>query len=63
MGPLRIGNNISYAWDGTDQFGDRLAKALISRVILDEPQDKFARRPTGGDKAFKKDWGKLVLLR
>ncbi|MBC7921255.1 MAG: hypothetical protein H7Z75_09215, partial [Ferruginibacter sp.] len=26
LGPLRIGNNVSaYAWDGTDEFGDKLA--------------------------------------
>ena len=65
LGPLRIGNNISqYAWDGTDEYGDKLANGTyLYRVILDEPQDKFSRRPTSGDKAFKKDWGKLVILR
>jgi hypothetical protein len=65
LGPLRIGNNISqYAWDGTDEYGDKLANGTyLYRVILDEPQDKFSRRPTAGDKAFKKDWGKLVILR
>jgi hypothetical protein len=65
LGPLRIGNNISeYAWDGTDQFGDRLANGTyLYRVMLDDPQDKFSRRATAGDQAFKKDWGKIVLLR
>jgi hypothetical protein len=65
LGPLRIGNNISqYAWDGTDEFGDKLANGTyLYRVILDDPQDKFSRRATAGDRAFKKDWGKLVLLR
>jgi hypothetical protein len=65
LGPLRIGNNISeYAWDGTDQFGDRLANGTyLYRVMLDDPQDKFKRRATAGDQAFKKDWGKIVLLR
>src|SRR5690606_21143157 len=29
LGPIRIGNNISdYAWDGRDQFGDRLANGV-----------------------------------
>ena len=65
LGPLRIGNNITeYAWDGTDEFGDRLANGTyLYRVILDDPTDKFSRRATAGDRAFKKDWGKLVLLR
>ncbi|UOG73497.1 C25 family cysteine peptidase [Hymenobacter tibetensis] len=65
LGPLRIGNNITdYSWDGTDEFGDRLANGTyLYRVILDDPQDQFGRRATAGDKAFKKEWGKLVLLR
>ncbi|ALD20604.1 hypothetical protein AM218_04415 [Hymenobacter sp. DG25A] len=64
LGPLHIGNNISqFAWDGTDEFGDRLANGTyLYRVIMDQP-GQFERRRTAGDKAFKKDWGKLVLLR
>ncbi|OWP62763.1 hypothetical protein CDA63_12705 [Hymenobacter amundsenii] len=65
LGPLRIGNNISeYAWDGTDDFGDRLANGTyLYRVVLDDPNGEFKQRTTAADKAFKKDWGKLVLLR
>ncbi len=65
LGPLRIGNNISeYAWDGTDEFGDRLANGTyLYRVVLDDPNGEFKQRATAADKAFKKDWGKLVLLR
>jgi flagellar hook assembly protein FlgD len=65
LGPLRIGNNITeYAWDGTDNFGDRLANGTyIYRVVLDDAQGEFRHRRTAGDQAFKKDWGKLVLLR
>ncbi|GAB3290167.1 putative type IX secretion system sortase PorU2 [Hymenobacter tenuis] len=65
LGPLRIGNNMTeYAWDGTDTYGDRLANGTyLYRVILDDPEGKFKQRTTAGDKAFKKDWGKLVLLR
>ncbi|WP_162303573.1 C25 family cysteine peptidase [Hymenobacter sediminis] len=65
LGPLRIGNNISeYAWDGTDDYGDRLANGTyLYRVVLDDPSNQFEKRATSADKAFKKGWGKLVLLR
>ena len=65
LGPLHIGNNITEnAWDGTDSFGDRLANGTyLYRVALDDPNGQFGRRETAGDKAFKNDWGKLVLMR
>ena len=29
LGPLRIGQNLTqFAWDGTDQYGDRLANGV-----------------------------------
>ncbi|RYY21018.1 MAG: hypothetical protein EOO36_01880 [Cytophagaceae bacterium] len=65
LGPLHIGNNVTdYAWDGTDQYGDRLANGTyLYRVSLNDPGSQFSQRATAGDQAFKKDWGKLVLLR
>ncbi|WP_083320972.1 putative type IX secretion system sortase PorU2 [Hymenobacter glacialis] len=65
LGPLHIGNNITdFAWDGTDTFGDRLANGTyLYRVSLDDPSGEFGRRQTAGDRAFKNDWGKLVLMR
>ena len=65
LGPLHIGNNITdYAWDGTDQYGDRLANGTyLYRVSVDDPSGDFKKFNTAGDKAFKNDWGKLVLLR
>ncbi|MBH8567264.1 hypothetical protein KB206_00090 [Microvirga sp. STS02] len=65
LGPLHIGNNITdFAWDGTDTYGDRLANGTyLYRVALDDPGAQFGHRATGGDKAFKNDWGKLVLMR
>jgi len=65
LGPLHIGNNITeFAWDGTDQYGDRLANGTyLYRVALDDASGQFKQRATAGDKAFKNDWGKLVLMR
>ncbi|RAK63464.1 C25 family cysteine peptidase [Hymenobacter edaphi] len=65
LGPLRIGNNVtSYAWDGTDEYGDRLANGTyLYRVVLDDPDGQYEHRRTAADQAFKKGWGKLVLLR
>jgi hypothetical protein len=65
LGPLHIGNNLTdYAWDGTDQYGDRLANGTyLYRVSLNDPSGQFSKRSTAGDQGFQKDWGKLVLLR
>ncbi|OGX91854.1 hypothetical protein BEN49_18185 [Hymenobacter coccineus] len=65
LGALHLGNNLTdFAWDGTDQYGDRLANGTyLYRVSLDDPEGKFSQRATSGDQAFKNDWGKLVLLR
>lgn len=65
LGPLHIGNNITdYAWDGTDSYGDRLANGTyLYRVAYDDSNISFSHRTTAGDKAFKNDWGKLVLMR
>ena len=65
LGNIHLGNNLTdFAWDGTDQYGDRLANGTyLYRVSLDDPDGKFSQRATSGDQAFKNDWGKLVLLR
>jgi len=65
LGPIRIGNNISqYAWDGTDEFGDKLANGVyLYRVILRLNGQSIKKRETAGDRAFKKDFGKLYILR
>jgi hypothetical protein len=65
IGPIRIGNNITqFAWDGTDEFGDRLANGVyLYRVVMDRNQDEFKHRRTAGDKAFKQEFGKLYILR
>lgn len=65
LGPLRIGNNITeYAWDGKDEYGDQLANGVyIYRVLVRKDGQFMEHRPTAGDKAFKKGYGKMYLLR
>ncbi|MGV3586471.1 MAG: C25 family cysteine peptidase [Adhaeribacter sp.] len=65
LGPLKIGNNISeFAWDGTDEFGDKLANGVyLYRVVMDTGEQDFKHRNTAGDKSFKKDYGKIYILR
>jgi hypothetical protein len=64
LGPIRVGNNkTEYAWDGRDEFGDKLANGVyLYRVIL-KNGGEFKHRDTAGDKAFKKNFGKLYILR
>jgi hypothetical protein len=65
LGNIHIGDNITdYAWDGRDEFGDKLANGVyIYRVVIKNQNDKFDHRETSGDKAFKKGYGKLYILR
>jgi hypothetical protein len=65
LGHIHIGNNkTDYAWNGTDEFGDKLANGVyLYRVIIKNKGDNFEHRNTAGDKAFKHDFGKLYILR
>ena len=64
LGPLHLGNNITdYAWDGTDSYGDRLANGTYLYRVAYDDNVGFSHRDSAGDKAFKNDWGKLVLMR
>ncbi|MFN8438091.1 MAG: C25 family cysteine peptidase [Cytophagales bacterium] len=65
IGPLHIGTNISdYSWDGTDEFGDKLANGVyLYKVYAKHSGQKYDKMTTGAEKAFKQDWGKLVILR
>lgn len=65
LGPIRIGNNKSeYAWDGRDEFGDKLANGVyLYRVVLKKGGTEFKHRESAGDKAFHKNFGKLYILR
>ena len=65
LGPLHIGRNITeYAWDGRDQFGDRLANGVyLYRVVTQINGDDIEHRETEADQYFKKGWGKMYLMR
>ncbi|MCX8112685.1 MAG: C25 family cysteine peptidase [Bacteroidia bacterium] len=66
LGEVRIGRHLtSYAWDGTDEYGDRLANGVyLYRVVLRMPGDQaIERRSEGLDTYFKGGWGKMVLMR
>lgn len=65
LGDIKIGNNISdFTWDGTDQFGDRLANGVyFYRVFLQDTSTDIKHRNTAGDKYFKNQTGKIYLLR
>lgn len=65
LGAIRIGNNVSdFAWNGRDEYGDQLANGVyLYRVIVKSNGQELENRSTSADKAFKKGFGKLYLLR
>lgn len=65
MGPLHVGRNITdFAWDGTDQFGDRLARGVyLYRVMAQLHGEDIEYRDGGAGSFFKKGFGKMYLLR
>ncbi|RNI25640.1 putative type IX secretion system sortase PorU2 [Rufibacter latericius] len=65
LGPIKIGNNVSeFAWDGTDEFGDKLANGVyLYRVVMENSAEETKHRYTAGDKAFKNGYGKIYILR
>ena len=66
LGELRIGTHMTdYAWDGTDEYGDKLAAGVyLYRVIAkDMNGDDYEKRDVGTDTYFEKGIGKLVIMR
>jgi hypothetical protein len=64
LGPIHIGRNITdYAWNGTDEFGDRLANGVyLYRVITRLNENTVELKQTQADQYFKKEFGKMYLL-
>lgn len=68
LGSIRIGRNITdYKWDGTDQYGQRLANGVyLYRVVSTlhgKQLEKFRAPNENTDKFFTRGYGKMYLMR
>lgn len=65
LGNIHIGRNITdYAWDGRDNFGDRLGNGVyLYHVVTKLNGSSIDKSNTGADKFFVKEFGKMVLMR
>ena len=68
LGPLRVGRNITeFKWDGTDQYGQKLANGIyLYRVVTNlngKALDKYKAEDDNTDKYFNKGYGKMYLMR
>jgi len=65
LGPIQIGRNISeYAWDGKDEFGDPLANGVyLYRVKAQINGQDIKHLESGADSHFKKEFGKMYIIR
>ena len=68
LGPLHIGRNITeFKWDGTDQYGQKLANGVyLYRVVTNlngKSLDKYKADGDNTDRYFNKGYGKMYLMR
>lgn len=65
LGTLKVGQNTSsFAWDGTDMYGNTLANGLyLYRVKTIIDGKRVELRSTAGDNSFKEGFGKIYILR
>ncbi len=65
LGPIRVGRNMTdFAWDGTDQYGDRLARGVyIYKVIAKLNGEDIEYRETSASQYFNRGFGKMYLLK
>ncbi|MBK9759579.1 MAG: hypothetical protein IPO90_06335 [Flavobacteriales bacterium] len=65
IGQLHIGRNVSeYAWDGKDEFGDKLARGVyLYQVVAQLHGTDIEYRETSASGFFTKGFGKMYLLR
>lgn len=66
LGPLHIGVNRSqYKWDGTDEFGSKLANGVYLYQVTTRSQsgELYGKYDTNTNQFFRNNIGKLVILR
>lgn len=68
LGNIHIGRNITdFKWDGTDQFGQRLANGVyLYRVVTTmngKQMEKYRAEGDTTDKFFTRGYGKMYLMR
>ncbi len=65
LGPINIGRNVTeYAWDGRDEFGDQLANGVYLYTVKARINgEDIEHRQSSADQYFKKNFGKMYLLR
>lgn len=65
LGRIYIGRNVTeYAWDGRDEFGDQLANGVYLYTVKAKINgESIEHRESGADKYFKKNFGKMYLMR
>lgn len=65
FGPIKIGNNVSdFAWDGTDNYGDRLANGVyLYQVLTRINGEGIKKRDTAADKFITHSTGKIYMLK
>ncbi len=66
LGPLHIGvNQTEYKWDGTDEFGNKLANGVYLYQVISKKTDGtvYEKYDTNSDQFFKNNIGKLVIIR
>ena len=65
FGPIKIGQNLSqYSWDGTDNFGDRLANGVyLYQVLTRINGNSIEKRQTQADNYFLQNVGKIYLMK
>ncbi|MDB5227527.1 MAG: hypothetical protein JWN78_1720 [Bacteroidota bacterium] len=66
LGSLHVGTNVTdYKWDGTDNYGDRLANGVYFYRVMTKNIDgsRTEVKESSIDKFFKHGYGKLYIIR
>jgi flagellar hook assembly protein FlgD len=65
LGYIHIGRNITeFAWDGTDQYGGKLANGVyFYHIVTRLHGNQVEHMNTSADEYFKKGIGKMVIMR